>query len=192
MNFEGDREVNGRAVTGWTLIAVSALAAVITMVVGSPIWGAFVLTVAIVASLPALARRDWTAMVPWPLLAILAIGALSKGAGVYEETAGYLVIVALALIVVIELDTFTPVELSRRFAVVFGVMTAMAVEGLWIVVQFISDRYLGTGLLRSQVELQWDIVVVTVVAMTIGVLYRLYESRFDVRESVSVTEQGSQ
>lgn len=192
MDFDGVRELTVEAAAGWILVSLIVLTATFNMIIGSLLWGGFVLTVAFVASLPALARRNPAAMVPWPLLATVAIGAIFKVAGVYEETAGFLVIVALALIVVIELDTFTPVDLSRRFAVVFSVMTAMAVEGLWIVVQYISDRWFGTGLLRSQVELQWDIVIVTFVAMTIGILYQWYESRFDIKESISVTDQETQ
>lgn len=170
------------------LIAIIGLTGIASFVTDSVLWGSSLLLVAVVASLPALALRDRTATVPWPLLAIGALAGIVRVAGVYREAAGYVVIVVLALIVVIELESFTPVELSRRFAVVFSVMVMMALEGLWIIAQSISDRWFGTELLRSQTELQWDIVLVTVLATAVGLLYYGYATRFDQAGSITVPD----
>jgi len=172
----------------WLLIAGIGLSGVVSVVTGSALWGVFALLVAAVAALPALASGDRTATVAWPLLAVELGAAVARVAGVYSEAAGYFAIIGLALIVVIELEAFTPIELSRRFTVVFSVMTTMALEAVWIIAQSASDRFLATGFLRSQTELQWDIVLVTLLATVVGVLYYGYAWRFDQTGSITVPD----
>jgi hypothetical protein len=172
----------------WGLIGIITLSGVVSLLTGALLWGGFMLLIAFVSALPALILGDRSATVPWPLLAIPAVVAVVRLAGFHREVAGYFAIVTLALIVVIELDSFTPIELSRRFAVVFCVMVTMALEGVWIIAQSMSDRWLGTAFLTTQAELQWDIVSVTVVAMGVGVLYYGYATRFDQTRSITISD----
>lgn len=189
-----DAGTRGRvhAVVGWGLISVVALGAAASTFTGPLLWSGFALSIAVAASLPALVRRDWTVTLPWPLLAAAALATLARVAGVYREGAAYLAIVVLALIVVIELDVFTPVTFSRRFAVVFSVMVTMALQGVWIIAQALSDRWLGSTLLSTQAELQWDIVLVTVLSVIVGVLYHWYAIRFDATGSLRNRGEGIQ
>jgi hypothetical protein len=166
------------ATLGWTVVGVVALVATEAFLSGEFLWGGLSLLVAVAAAVPALATRDRTAVVPWPLLSVAGAAVVARAAGAYPEVAGYLVVATLALLVVVELDTFTPVEFSRRFAIVFGVLTTLAVEALWVVAQFYSDRWFGTRFLRSQTELQWDIVAVTTAGCAVGVLFYWYLDRF--------------
>jgi hypothetical protein len=69
--------------------------------------------------------------------------------------------------------------LSRRFAVVFATMTTMSLQAFWIIAQYYSDRWLGTAFLRTQLELQWDIVYVTAVGIGLGILAEWYFARFE-------------
>lgn len=160
------------------MTAIMIVAAAESFLTKAFLWGGFTLLVVAVVSLPATTTRDWLAMVPWPLLSLAAIAVVAKALHVYPEIAGDLAIAALALIVVINLDVYTSVELSRRFVVVFCVLTTMALEALWIIVQFYSDSWLGTGFLRSQTELQENIVVVTAVGFAVGALFYWYFMTF--------------
>ncbi len=162
--------------------------AVESILTGDLLWGGFSLLLAAVASLPALTTRDWLAMVPWPLPFSAAVAVIARATELSTETAGYLGVATLALLVVVELDVFTSVELGRRFAVAFGVLTTMAVEALWIVAQFYSDRWLGTDFLTTQTELQEDIVIVTVVGFALGALFFWY---FERVESAGAVERSS-
>lgn len=173
-----DDEATNAAV-GWGLIGLTALAAVRTAIATDPLWGAFGALIAAVAALPAAVRRDPSQMVPWPLLAVAAGGVGLRALDLYPEVAGYVALAALALVAVAELDAFTAVEMSRRFAVGFAVLTTLAVQGVWTVVQFYADLWLGTDYLTTQVELQRDIVAVTVVALTVGGLFSWYVGRFE-------------
>lgn len=185
--MDTDSTADVQATVSWLFVATIVLTALISFAWEPLLWCGFLLVLAAVTALPALVFRDWTAMVPWPLPAAAAVAALIRAFSFYREFAGYLAIVVLALIVVIELDLFTSVELSQRFAVVFGVMVTMALEAVWIVAQHYSDLYFETELLRSQAELQWDIVVVTFTATAVGLLYQWYAVRFDPASSVTVS-----
>jgi len=167
------------AIIGWSLTGIVALSAIGSVLTAAILWRGLALLVVVVASLPALATRDWTAMLPWPVLSVAAIAVVARTAGLGLEAAGYLIVAALALVVVVELEVFTSVELSRRFAVAFAVMTTMALQALWTVAQFYSDRWFGTAFLRSQTELQQDIVVVTLVGFVLGGLFEWYLTRFE-------------
>lgn len=72
-------------------------------------------------------------MVPWPLLSVAALAVVLRAVGIYPDIAGYVAITSIALLLVVELDVYTEVELSRRFAIVFAVMTTMALQALWII-----------------------------------------------------------
>jgi hypothetical protein len=162
----------------WLLLGVTGVVAVREVLGGTVLWGLFGLCLVLVVAVPALVARDRLVIVPWPLPALAAAAGVSRAYGVFPEVAGYLAIVTLALVVTVELDVYTPVNLSRRFVVAFAVLSTLAVQALWTVVQFYSDRWLGSDLLRSQVELQWDIVAVTVVAAVVGAAVVWYFERF--------------
>lgn len=175
----------------WLLTAVVAVDGLEGVLRDVPLWGGFELFVVAVASIPAVATRDWTATVPWPLMAIAAFAAVARAAGASFEPVAYLAIATLALVVVAELEAFTSVELSRRFAIVFAVMTTLALQALWTVAQFYADQWFGTAYLRSQTELQWDFVVVTGVGLVLGVLLQVYFARFEPAGGVARNGTGS-
>lgn len=162
----------------WLLLGVTGVVAVREVLGGTVLWGLFGLCIVLVVAAPALVTRDPLVVVPWPLPALAAIAGVSRAYEAFPEVAGYLAIVTLALVLTVELDVFTSVNLSRRFVVAFAVLSTLAVQALWTVVQFYSDRWLGSDLLHSQVELQWDIVAVTVVAAVVGTVFVWYFERF--------------
>jgi glucan phosphoethanolaminetransferase (alkaline phosphatase superfamily) len=160
------------------MVALTTVGGAESFLSNAVVWGVFSLFAVAIASLPAITNRDWTALVSWPLLTTMAIAVTARALGLYSEIAGHLTIAMLALIAVVELTTFTTVELSRRFAIAFAVLTTMAVQALWIVVQFYSDRWLGTGFLSTQTELQRDILFVTLVGLVVGVVCERYFAWF--------------
>lgn len=167
------------ALLGWVAASCVALAAVANLLRRPSIWGGYALMLLVVILLPAMVARDWTAMAPWPIISIATIAVLARLMGVFPEAAGYVAITALALVIVVELDSFTSIQLSRRFAVGVAVLTTLAIEAIWIIVQFGSDQWLGTRYLTTQTALQWDIVVVTVVSLAVGVVFYWYLTRHE-------------
>lgn len=172
-----DESVN--AGVGWLSIAVVAFVVVRSALSGNLLWAGFAAILLIVGVLPPVWAREWRVMAPWPLLLVAATAALLGGYGVATEVAGYFVVAGVALLTAVEIDAFTSVEMSRRFAVAFAVLATLAVQGLWVIAQYYSDLWLDTAFLQTQRELQVDIVVVTVVGLVMGAAFEWYFERVE-------------
>ncbi|MDS0283307.1 hypothetical protein [Haloarcula onubensis] len=181
----GDRRVN--AGLGW-LVVVAILAVVVgSLLDGQVLWAAFAGTVAALALLPPVSYRNVHAMLPWEILLLAAlpiVGRLFATVPVTGNVATYLSVAAIALIVAVELQLFTPVKMTPRFAVVFVGVATMAAAGVWAVVRWASDRTLGTtfildpALSEHAIEeaLMWEFVASTIAGVGAGVLFALYVS----------------
>jgi hypothetical protein len=161
---------------------------------GELLWAGFVATLAVLAVVPAVVFRSPWAMLPWEVLALASLPVLGRALVVGETLFGvvltgrlvtYLAVAAVALIVAVELDVFTPVRMNYSFAVLFVVVTTVATAGVWAVVQWLSDVYLGTAFVltgdpESVVEraLMLDFVAATVAGLLAGVVFELYFRRY--------------
>jgi hypothetical protein len=180
------------ALLGWGSIGAVLLAAVQSVRSGAILWGLLSVVVLVVGCLPSAWTRDRTVLAPWPLLSVAAVALLAGGSGFRPEAAGYLAVAALAVLAAAELDAFTAVDMSRGFAVSFAVLTTLAVQALWIIAQYYSDRWLGTGFLSTQRELQVDIVVVASVGLLMGLLAEWYFRRVSYGRPDSNPAAGSE
>jgi hypothetical protein len=136
-------------------------------------------------------------MLPWEVLALAALPVVARAVVAGERIGGrtmtgrlstYLAVAAVALIVAVELDVFTPVRMTRSFAVAFVAVTTTATAGLWAVLRWGLDVTLGTAFLldgrpEAAIEraLMLDFVAATVVGAGAGGLFVLYFRRRDAR-----------
>ena len=164
---------------GWLSTAVVAFVVVQSVLSGALLWAGFAGILLVVSVLPPIWTRNWRVMAPWPLLLVSAITVLLGGYGIATEISGYFVVAGIALLTVVEIDAFSGVEMSRRFAVAFAVLATLAVQGLWVIAQYYSDLWLDTDFLKTQRELQVDIVVVTVVGLVMGAVFEWYFERVE-------------
>lgn len=181
--IHGDRT---NAAIGWLSTGVVGGLAVWSVLTGNPLWGVFSFLLVAVLVAPAVITRRWVIMVPWPLALIIAVAAFVGSLGRYVELVNAVTVATLALVAVIELSAFTDVELSRRFAVAFTVLTTMAIQGVLTIIQFYADKWLGTSFLRTQTELQWDLVAVTLVGLLVAGLFQWYFTS-DAEDSAQLT-----
>lgn len=173
------QNVTTNATLGWALVGIVALSAAMSLLVESLLGGVLALIAAGILAIPAVLRRDWRVMLPWPLGLVVAIGVTTRTFGIAPEVTGYVAVSSVALAAVVELDSFTDVEMSRRFSVLFGVMTTIAFQSWWTIAGYYSDQWLGTSYVLSQAELQWDLVAVTVVSLIMGTLFLWYFERIE-------------
>ncbi|WP_256301838.1 hypothetical protein [Haloarchaeobius salinus] len=167
------------ATLGWVFVGVVILVAGVSLLMTPLLWGLLALFAAGILVIPAVLRRDWRVMLPWPLGLVVAVGVTARTFGVAPEVTGYVAISSVALAVVVELDSFTDVEMSRRFAVLFAVMTTIAFQSWWTIVGYYSDQWFGTSFIHSQAELQWDLVTVMIVSLVMGQLFMWYFDRIE-------------
>jgi hypothetical protein len=172
-----DERTNG--IIGWGLLGVVLLSAAQSFLAARYLWGGFELLFVVVAALPVLFSRDWRVLVPWPLLLVGAVAMGAQSLGLHQELTAYTAVAAFALVGVAELEAYTEVEMSRRFAIAFAALTTMAIQGIWTIVRFYSDQLLGTEYIQSQADVQWDFVFVTLVALVFSGAFELYFKQAD-------------
>ena len=185
-----DAELN--AALAWVLVLVVAATAGVAVLRGHLLWSAFAFTVLVVSLLPPLARRSPRVMLPWEILLLAGLPVLGRSVlplPTFGLSTTYLSVAALALIVAVELDLFTTVRMSSGFAVLFVTVTTIAVAGVWAVVRWLADLYLGTELLLvagvSEHAIERALMIEFVVATGIGVLAGVV-FEFYVRRQTSV------
>lgn len=162
------------AVLAWALVLVLVASTLESYLAGEVLRAGFLATVAAVAVLPAVVARRPTVVVAWEVLLLSALPALAWLSNVDVPGAAYASIAALALLVVAELDAFTPVEMTPWFAGLTVVVTTLSVAAWWASVQFASDSYLGTAYIAGRTALMWNLVAASLVGVAAGVLFAWY------------------
>jgi hypothetical protein len=191
------------AVLAWSLVGIVGVVAVESAFTGDYLWAAFATVVGLVAASPALLTRNPRSMPPWEMILLASLPIVGRAFATVRITstvATYLSIAGLALLIAVVLHTFTTVEMSVGFAVVFVVVTTLAVAGLWSVVRWLSDLYLGTSLLlvpgpdgtvdRDLIEeaLMWEYVASGVAGLVAGIFFEEYVRR---RSSATSRREGT-
>ena len=166
----------GNAYAGWALLCVLALAVGENLLDGDLLWAGLAFSAGVLVALPAVLARDPEVMPPWEVVAVVVLPVVvrSLASGVVVQVATYLSVAALALLVAVELDAFTEVEMTASFAVGFVVVTTMATAGTWAVVQWYSDQLLGTEFLTTPDALMWDLVFASLTGVVAGALFELH------------------
>jgi hypothetical protein len=174
---------NGRtnAVIAWALVAVLAGVFVDSVVDVDLQWVLFTAFVAVVVLLPPVAYREWRVMLPWELLVLALFPILVRGlfGGTLGTFATYVALAGVALLVVVELHTFTTLRVTHWFAVVLVVLTTLAAVAAWTVFRWNADRFLGTSYLVDNETLMTEWLYVTLAGVVAGLLFDGYFRRRD-------------
>jgi hypothetical protein len=192
----------------WALVGVFALVAVESVLTADYLWAAFALVVGLVVVLPPLATRQVRRMPPWEVVLIAGLPVVGRAVATLQVTSTvgtYLSIAALALLIAVDIHMFTTVRMSVGFAVLFVVVTTLAAAGLWALVRWGSDLYLGTELLlvpgpdgvlteadEAAIEeaLMWEFVASGVAGLVAGLFFEGYIRRRATSDA-RIGEEGS-
>ena len=169
------------AVLAWAVVAVIALTFVESALDFDRQWMVFVAGVGGIVLFPPAAYDDWRVMLPWELLVVVAVPVVGRALYVGEVGlfASYFAVAGLALIVTVELHTFTDLEVTHWFAVALVVLTTMASAAAWTVLRWNMDRVLGTSYLSTNEALMTEWLWVTAAGFAAGVLFDVYFTRRD-------------
>ncbi|WP_132057314.1 hypothetical protein [Halorussus amylolyticus] len=164
------------AVVAWALLGVLALTVGENLLDADLLWAGLTVAAGVLVALPAALARDPEVLPPWEVVAVVALPVVvrSVASGRIVQSATYLSVAALALLVAVELDAFTSVEMTAGFAVGFVVVTTMATAGTWAVVQWYADQLLGTDFLTTPDALMWDLVFASATGIVAGGVFELY------------------
>ena len=175
------RDGRTNAVVAWGLLAVLAGVfgdSVLDVDYG---WTLFTGFVGAVVLLPPVTHRKWRVMLPWELLVLSLLPILVRGlfGGTLGTFATYLSLAGLALLVVVELHTFTTLRVTHWFAVVLVVLTTLAAVAAWTVFRWHADNFLGTSYLADNETLMMEWLYVTLAGVVAGLLFDGYFRRRD-------------
>lgn len=181
------------ALLGWSLVAALVLTAALDARGGDYLWAGFALAVVLVMIVPALAFRNPEAMLPVEVLALAAMPVVIRALVAGETVGGrtltgrvstYLAVAAIALVIAVELDLFTPVRMTESFAVVFVAVTTTATAGVWALLQWTLDVTFGTAFMldgrpEAVIEraLMLDFLAATLAGVAAGLIFSLYFRR---------------
>lgn len=189
-----DRRLN--AVVGWLLVVFLGLVVVESIADGDIPWAVFVTGIFVLCLVPPVAFRDPELMLPWEVVGLAAlptfIGAIITKQAV-TDFAIYVSVAALALIVAVELDLFTDVEMTIGFAVVFVTMATLATAGLGALFQWQLDVLLGTETLLESGktddtihdEMMIEFIYSAVAGVVAGIVFQLYFRRPAMEQRVA-------
>ncbi len=193
-----DEQLN--ALLAWVVVAGVGLTVVGSVLAGDLLWSVFATVVAAIVLLPPLVFADPEVMLPWEVLALAGLPVLGRSIATLQVTSRvgtYLSVAALALVVVVELHAFTSVSMSPSFAVAFVAIATMAVAGVWAVLRWTVDLWLGTTFLLDPAldleaierGLMLEFVASTVAGVLAGVVFEFYiRRRARVRRRVGVDQ----
>lgn len=165
----------------WLFVALLVAAIGENLIRGDLIWTGLLVGALVILVLPAVAFRDPGTMLPPTVTALAVLPGVTRalGSGWVTDYATYLSVAAIALAVVVELTLFTDAEMAPWFADVMVVLSTMAAIGLWAILQFYSDTYLGTEFIESADEVMWEFIRATIAGVAAAALFEFY---FEYRE----------
>ncbi|MFB6109600.1 MAG: hypothetical protein ABEJ60_01845 [Halodesulfurarchaeum sp.] len=181
------------AALAWLLILAVALVGIESAADADWVWVIVAASVVVFAGLPPITFRSALVMLPWEVLALAVLPLFVRGlfSGLAGTVAAYLGVAAVALVIAVDLDVFTPVRMTTWFAVIFVVVTTMATAGIWAVLRWLSDVFLGTTLVyprpppvapaaeKAALEaLMWDFVGATIAGLLGGLIFARYFRQF--------------
>lgn len=146
------------------------------------LWILFSSLMTFVIILPALVYREHHIMLPWEVLLIGSIPVIVRTLEISilaNQIATYTAMAALALIIAVELHIFTEIDFNHSFAVLFTVISTLALVGIWSVIQYLLDLYMSTSFLTTNEALMRDFLNATVAGVFAGVLFDTYFRRRD-------------
>ncbi|ELY68977.1 hypothetical protein [Natrinema versiforme] len=169
------------AAVAWLLVVAIAAIGVGELVTGGVLWATFAAVLVALALLPPIAFRSSLAMLPWEVLLLAALPVLGMALGASRLSghfASYLSVAAIALVLAVELQSFTPVEMTPGFAIVFVVVTTTAAAGLWALLRWSAAQTLGIPFTADHDAVMWEFVYSALAGLGAGVVFELYFRRF--------------
>lgn len=169
------------ATIAWVLIVAIAAIGVGELVTGGLLWTSFAAVLVVLALLPPIAFRSSRAMLPWEVLLLASLPVLGMALGADRltgELTAYLSVAAVALVLAVELQTFTTVRMTSGFAVVFVVVATLAAVALWSLLRWSVGDLLGVPFTDDHDKLMWEFVYSAVAGLGAGVVFEIYFRRF--------------
>lgn len=167
---------------GWLLTLSIAAVFAESLLDFDILWIIFSALMISVILLPVVTHRNPRVMLPWEVILIASIPVIVRTLEISvlsNQIATYLAMAGLALIIAVELHIFTNIKFNHAFAVGFTVISTLALAGIWAVLRYNMDIYLGTSYLSTNEALMIEFINATVAGLLAGIIFDIYFTRRD-------------
>ncbi|WP_436902371.1 hypothetical protein [Halovenus halobia] len=169
------------ATIAWLLLGIAALAGIGGVIVTGPLWSVFAVVIVLLGLVPPVSFRSRYVMLPWEVLAValLPLIGIALGAGrLSSPLVSYLAIAAVGLVIVVELDSFTSIQMSPGFAIVLVVASTMAASALWAMLEWYVAIALDRSFELTNDELMIEFIYAVFAGFVGGIIFRTYFRRY--------------
>lgn len=174
------------AVVAWLLVAVIATVGIGELLTGGILWTTFAATLVALTLAPPIVFRSRLIMLPWEVLLLAALPVLGMALNAARLSgffASYLSVAAVALVLAVELHSFTSVRMTPGFAVVFVAVATTAAAGLWALLRWGAAVVLGTPFAADHDSVMWEFVYSAIAGFAGGIVFELYFRRLARHEA---------
>jgi len=172
------------AFAGWTMVLFLALLGIGNFIYGRFMWTILIVFVIGIIITPAIMMRKLSVMPSWYFifLAILPIIGSSTAWYFFSTSIPFYVSVAtISLLMAAEINWFTSVKMTYKFAILLVIVTTLAISGLLHLIEWLLDIYLGTSYLLSGLSpdaindaVMHQFIYATIAGVAAGVLFGWY------------------
>lgn len=145
---------------------------------------------------PAVATHRWSITLPWTVNLLIALSLYLHISGEilgyyeiyypYYDKVAHLIsgitVSVLAFVIVLLVDRFSRLNLSRWMIVGFIIIAAMAMEGFWEIYEWLFDTFLGTNLQHGLDDTMLDMIFVLIGAIAVALAGNRYLARYSKEE----------
>ncbi|ELZ13421.1 hypothetical protein C479_01211 [Halovivax asiaticus JCM 14624] len=168
------------AIVSWLVVGAIGVGGGGALAAGRPLWIAFAIVLLSLAVIPPVSFRSWRVMLPWEVLFLAALPMFGLALGGPRTTGhftAYLSVAAVALVLAVELQAFTSVEMTAGFAIVFVAITTMAAAAIWALFRWWLASLLGVPFPTDHDVVMWEFVYSTGAGLGAGAIFEVYFRR---------------
>jgi len=168
------------AAASWLLVAIAAATWIGVIVTAGALWSVFALVIVVLSVLPPIVYGSRYVMLPWEVLAMASLPLLGLAVGAQRLSGPlftYFAIAAVALVIVVELDSFTSIRMSPSFAILLVVAATMAAAAAWAMLQWYVAAFLDRTYDMTNDELMIEFTYASLAGIGAGLLFRTYFRR---------------
>ncbi|TQD28418.1 hypothetical protein [Methanolobus vulcani] len=172
------------AFIGWTIILLLTLLGIGNFIYGRFMWTILIAFVIGIIITPAIRMHKLSVMPSWYFifLAILPIVGSSTAWYFFSTSIPFYVSIAtIALLMAAEINWFTSVKMTYRFAILLVIATTLAISGLWHLIEWLLDIYFGTSYLPGGFSpdaindtVMYQFIYATIAGVAAGALFGWY------------------
>lgn len=179
-DFLRDTRIN--SIISWILVSIIGLVFIESLLDTDLLWIIFSGLVLTLTVLPALAYKNKEIMPPFEVILLASIPVIVRSFNISVlsgQITTYISIATVALLVAVELHIFTEAKFTHSFAVVFTLISTLAIAGVWSIIRFLLDNQFGTGFLSTNEALMAEYFSVLIAGLIAGLLFDSYFRRRD-------------